>query len=516
MKYITTTPHTLPLTRKLALLLAAAVLTLPGHVAQATPFASSLTNTAGVISFRLNQTTGTNDLVQVISSGGTVTNTLQTPANDPANMINRGLIVTNLGISGVFQVRIKHVGTGTISSNSPALPCNSPRGVAPNNNPASPYFGWVYLANSAAGTLGKGMFAYSSDLSDILNQGATAMTGGYTFGGDDLSAPYHISVAPDDSVIVTDCSHASPGVIAMPPLLNSYSYVLQQMTLPLGGTPAVGSNNVHGAVMGAFITGTGSNRKLYTADEDYQRDPALANPIENCSAWEYDIGNTSVPWSNAPNRIIMTPYLVGFGGQNEKVEVNGHYLYMNQRRSNPPQHSAYICDLNNLPDPSTYGGATPFGMFWTSQGESIAEGYSDDVLRDTMTTSVSPDGKYFAAIIAAGSAVITAPDSSTFQTLANDLIVIPMTNGVPNLPARQVFHWGGTAKGGVNYVTIQGSTTIPAGQASTTVLVTPINDGSVDPVLTVNLSLQTSLKAILMTTPLSRSNGGATRTPPLC
>src|SRR6266567_2521842 len=92
------------------------------HSIMATPYATSLTNNGdGTVSFRLNQTTGTNDLVHVIV--GSVTNILQSPSADPANFITRGLIVTNIGIapSTVFQVRIKHVGTGVISTNSPSL-----------------------------------------------------------------------------------------------------------------------------------------------------------------------------------------------------------------------------------------------------------------------------------------------------------------------------------------------------------------------------------------------------------
>src|SRR5262249_50643214 len=146
--------------------------------ASATPYASSLTNSAGVVSFRLNQTTGTNDTVQVISGGGAVTNDLQLPGTTP---INRGLIVTNLGIAaGPFKVYIKHVGSGVISTKTPSLPFTARRGTVANNTPASPYFGWVYVANSAAGARGDGIFAFTSDLSDILNQGNTAKNGGYT------------------------------------------------------------------------------------------------------------------------------------------------------------------------------------------------------------------------------------------------------------------------------------------------------------------------------------------------
>jgi len=408
-----------------------------GNVVNATPYATCLTNNGdGSVSFRLNQDTSTNDTVLIISSGGAVTNTLQLPAADLANVIARGLIVTNIGIapSNAFSVRIKHIGSGIISTNSPTVPFNAPRGIAVNSHPASPTFGWVYVANGTAGSRGAGMFAFSSDLADILGQGTTPLTGGYNFIGGG-SSPYHTSIAPDDSVLVTDWTDAQGNLISMPPDLSTFSYVLKPIeSNGLGGFAAapVGSNNIHGSVISAFMVGSGASLKLYTMDEDYQTDPASTSATEWNSAWEYDIGSSALPWSNAPNRKIMTPYLASFAGQNQKLEVNGHFLYCNQRRSNPPQHSAYIVDLNNLQDPATFTGATPWGMFWTSQGESIAEGFSDDVLRDTMTTSVSPDGQWFAAIIAAGSATITAPDGTTFANAANDIILIPLTNGIPN------------------------------------------------------------------------------------
>jgi len=565
------------------LVFALAVSALSTYVTTATPYATSLTNNGdGSISFRLNQTTTTNDSVWVISGGGTVTNQLQSPGSP---VLERGLIVTNLGIgAGTFQVRIKHTGSGVITTNSPTVPFNAPRGVAVNNNPTSPYFGWVYVANGTAGTRGAGMFTFTSDLFDILGAGNTAKSGGYGFVGGG-SSPYHTSVAPDDSVLVTDWSDANGNLIAMPPLLDTFSYVLKQLT----GTAAipVGADNNHGSVISAFIVGSGADRKLYTMDEDYQTDPTSTSATEENSAWEYDIGDGPLPWSNAPNRKIMSPYLIGFSGQNQKCEVYGHYLYSNQRRSNPPQHDVYITDLNNLLDPSTYNpSVTPWDTIWTSQDESIAEGYSDDVLRDTMTISVSPDQKWLATIIAAGSSPITAPDGSTFSTAQDDINLIPLTNGIPNLAGRQVFHWGavangrdlafdkahnlycissglaymqsldigettdittgsdgsfnfvtpatvttvaastpvayeagqvpgvftitrtpeaisdpvtvfysisGTAVAGTNYVAIaSGSVTIPAGQTSANVLITPIADHTPNPVLTVTMTLRGS------------------------
>src|ERR1035441_3298074 len=268
------------------LVLALAVTTLPSYLATASPYATSLTNNGdGSISFRLNQTTGTNDTVWVVSGGGATTNVLQAPSADTNNFLARGLIRTNIGIASntVFQVRIKHTGTGLITTNSPTVPFNAPRGVAVNNRPASPYFGWVYVANGTAGAQGAGMFAFTSDLFDILGQGNTPKDNGYGFVGGG-SSPYHTSVAPDDSVLVTDWSDAKGNLISMPQLLNSFSYVLKQLTRT-AATP-VGAANNHGSLISAFITGTGASRKLYTMDEDYQTDPTAGAVIEQNSAWE--------------------------------------------------------------------------------------------------------------------------------------------------------------------------------------------------------------------------------------
>src|SRR5215468_11971870 len=110
-------------------------------------------------------------------------------------------------------------------------------------------------------------------------------------------------------------------------------------------------------------------------DAAYQRNPDSGSATEWNSAWEYDIGNGPLPWSNAPNRILFSPFLTGFQGQNQGIQYHKfgtkRYLYANQRRSNPPQHTAYIIDLDNLQDPSTFGVTSPWGHIWASQEESL-------------------------------------------------------------------------------------------------------------------------------------------------
>ena len=53
-----------------SLVLAFVAATLATDASRATPYATSLTNNAGTVSFRLNETTGTNDTVKIIWNGG--------------------------------------------------------------------------------------------------------------------------------------------------------------------------------------------------------------------------------------------------------------------------------------------------------------------------------------------------------------------------------------------------------------------------------------------------------------
>ncbi len=425
------------------------------HLALAMPYATSLTNNAGVVSFRLNQTTATNDTVLVISSEGTVTNVLQLASADPANVVSRGLVTTNLGIAaGTFRVQINHLGTGQPATNSPVIAISGPRGVAVNKNPASPYFGWVYASKA-----GKGLYAYSADLSDVTGQGTTAKTGGYapfanTTGSSTSWVPYKVSVGPDDSVIVCDDTDTTGNLIALDPLLNSYQYVLKPWTgvNGAGGTGAaapVGTDNNHGSLASAIIVGSGANRVLYTIDEDYQTDPASTINSEWNSLWKYDIGASAFPWSNAPVMKLMTPYIRSFAGQNQQVVTGpSGYLYVYQRRANPGQWGIYIVDPANPMDPASYAGMQG-GYMWNSQDQSLAEGWPDDLMRDVNGIAVSPDGRYLAAMYYEDLTPQTnSVSGAVWAARANDVVIIPLTNGIPNFPQRTLFRGFGLTVAG--------------------------------------------------------------------
>ncbi|MBC8002865.1 MAG: hypothetical protein H7X97_09795, partial [Opitutaceae bacterium] len=147
------------------------ILILAQTAVHATPYATGLTNNAGVVSFRLNEPAGN---VRIVYNGGANTTNI--------GALPAGLIVTNLGITGVYQIVVSNNAaagwlfgtTNLISSDlNPLLRFPNGRGVAVNRNPASPYFGRVFVANSTPASstnlvraAGRGIYALNPDGTD--------------------------------------------------------------------------------------------------------------------------------------------------------------------------------------------------------------------------------------------------------------------------------------------------------------------------------------------------------------
>src|SRR3954464_15165404 len=82
--------------RKRIILLATIEWVAISHTVMATPYACDITNSAGIVSFRLNENA---DNVKVISSGGAVTNDIGPGI--------KGLTVTNLGVAaGIVKIMV--------------------------------------------------------------------------------------------------------------------------------------------------------------------------------------------------------------------------------------------------------------------------------------------------------------------------------------------------------------------------------------------------------------------------
>jgi hypothetical protein len=386
-----------------------------GLEARANSYASSLTNNLGEVSFRLNDAA---DSVKIVGNAGALTIDL--------GPLPRGLTVTNLAtqglLPGAFSVRVVQVGSGAPSLIGASIPFNSPRGVTVNSNPKSPNFGWVYVANSAAGAKGDGLFAYTSDLTDILNQGATPRTGGITnFTVGTGSSPYRLKVGREDNnIYVADWSDGSGNLYVVDPNLSDSpdtSYVLKAGVKTRGENPPatnpatapVGPDNNHGSVAAVEVLGTlaDGNLQVFTIDEDYQTDPSATGLSEVNSLWRYDVGAGPLPYNDPPAARIGTAP-ISFVSQTMDLSYSpgSGYFYYSDLRSNGTEPGVIAVDKDG-------------NVLFNSKLASSDLGSGVDYLIALQGVAASPDGKWLA-------------------TMGNNNVVtiVPMVDGIPNLAQR--------------------------------------------------------------------------------
>jgi len=400
---------------KTSLLLAciACILAASTTSVRANSYASELKNTAGTVSFRLNDSA---DNVKVIGNAGALTIDL--------GALAAGLTQTNLTANGLtagaFKVVVVKSGTGAPAKIGGSIPFNSPRGITVNLNPASPTFGRVYVANSAAGSKGDGLFIFGSDMSDTFGQGATARTAGLNFATGTTSSPYRPKVGQkDDRLYVTDWSDGTGNLYVLDPDVTTASYALKQLT----GTAAtpVGTANNHGSVAAVEILGTvaGGDLKILTIDEDYQTDPTATALTELNSLWRYEVGAGPLPWGDAPNAKVFTPRINFVSGTMDLSysEATG-YFYVSQLRSAGNEPALYVVDADG-------------NLLYDSRTDSLGLGNAVDFLTNVQGVSASADGKYVA-------------------TISNNNVVniLPMVNGIPTLASRLQFTGFGTTGNG--------------------------------------------------------------------
>jgi len=147
----------------------------------ATPYATCLTNSGGIISFRLNEDA---DNVKIIYDGGATTNDL--------GALSKGLQTVPLSITGTFRIQVsKAAGAGYLQGTVNQISVNAnnlvkstnQRGLVVNKNPASPYFGRIYVSVGSRGTnnsriVSDGIYLLNADQTDAVGQGDTPRTGG--------------------------------------------------------------------------------------------------------------------------------------------------------------------------------------------------------------------------------------------------------------------------------------------------------------------------------------------------
>jgi hypothetical protein len=389
----------------------------PVQSLQATPYASSLTNNSGTISFRLNERAGSVAVVYTNLTGDTIITNLGT--------LSAGLTITNLAIPGNFTVAVTnsanagYLGGATLQisndstngTSTNTLRFNAPRGVAINTNPASPYFGRIYVANAVAGTstrsVGDGIYMLNADYSDAVGQGTNARTGGITAftntiagSTDDGNTPWHLEIGEDNQLYIADFSTTNGNIYVTDPDVTVGTNVLVGFGAP--GTPNASPH--HGRI-GSSVIAQGSlakgNLVIYAIDSDigYSGGGGIVG-ANHIVKWE--IGAGPLPVDIAVTNVDNASLLPDVGITSDLDRGPDGKFYTLQNRSAGTEGGIFVVD------PAVDGGPfypTPDGL-WDEVFDSRAAtigvldggAQTNDLLRISRAVKISPDGQFMAII----------------------------------------------------------------------------------------------------------------------
>jgi hypothetical protein len=207
-----------------------------------------------------------------------------------------------------------------VSGNDTQLQFFNLRGVAVDNNPASPFFGRIYASEGNAGAAAgrstqDGIYVLNALFEDVTGQGATAYSGGVSWHVTSYASPFRIKVAPGGDVYITDWSDSpTSGVWKMNPANPGEAFKpVFGGTVNSAGLASENGTSIHGSISDCWVTGTGNNTQLYTIDEDLGSTSDVSGNI-----YRYDIGTSETPWIAAPSALIYDD------AANGNVQLNGN------------------------------------------------------------------------------------------------------------------------------------------------------------------------------------------------
>jgi len=384
---------------------------------QATPYAACLTNNAGTISFRLNERANAVAVMYTNLTGDTIITNLGSQA--------AGLIITNLSIPGNFTVAVTnsaaagYLGGATLQisndstngTSTNTMRFNAPRGVAVNTNPASPYFGRIYVANAIAGTATRpvqdGIYMLNADYSDAVGQGTNARTGGITAftnnipgSTDDGNTPWHLEIGQDDQLYIADFSTTNGNIYMTDPDVTVGTNLLVGFGAP--GTPNASPH--HGRIGSSVITAgslTNGTLVVYAIDSDIGYDGGGgALGANHIVKWE--IGAGPLPVDIAVTNVDNATLLPDVGVTVDLDRGPDGKFYTMQNRSVGSEGGIFVVD------PAVDGG--PFypvsDGLWDEVFDSRAAtigvlnggAQTNDLLRISRAVKISPDGQLMAII----------------------------------------------------------------------------------------------------------------------
>lgn len=184
-----------------------------------------------------------------------------------------------------------HFDWDMISDDGPYYIAYAPLGIDVNENPESPYYGWVYVNNSYPGTSGNpGGWEQGNDIYAFWPHGTliTYFDGSDIFYEGSSASPWKIALGPDEHLYIGDWKDGYEAAWELGPDLSSSSLVclLERYDDDPNTDPDTATTN-HGNIASLAVMGTGANRVLYTCDED----------LFDYDIWRYEIGNGPFPYT---------------------------------------------------------------------------------------------------------------------------------------------------------------------------------------------------------------------------
>lgn len=276
-------------------------------------YASELSiSPANEFKFTLNED-ASSVFITVYKEGETLTSYNAGALNKGAQVITNPFGTTNYDTWSVTASSRPVAYPVKISDDSPIFQFYSGRGVAVDNNPESPFFGRVYVSESAGGlisegtpvnprTTQKGIYILDAALSDVTNQGAKSYTGNIAWGANVNAsyqyAPRGITTDASGKVYISDSSFGNSGIYIMDAAhpASDFSPLFGGTLNTSNGQVTVDGTFIHDPIEDIKIIGSGTETKLFT----YNRP---ASPVAG-GIYRYDIGTAVLPWVSAPSAII--------------------------------------------------------------------------------------------------------------------------------------------------------------------------------------------------------------------
>jgi hypothetical protein len=294
----------------------------------AVPYASGVRNTGGSTwEFVLNESA---DNVTVTRDGGN--------ALDLGGLA-AGRHMFNMTGFTTFEIKVsKNAAAGWTEISQPSnlfTNFEQPVGLAVNTNPASQFFGTVYVNNArdlptvSGRTLGDGIYALTADLRGVdlangfavvtnPNDTAQAKAPGWTVAVSRNSA-FRMTLDDAGNIIIGDWSDDNGGVKYAAPNLATGGILLMEEEGPTGGVQNSMGQPFHGSIVSKpVVTGSvGNNLVLYAMDED------LPNPDDGNdgnNVWRWDVGAATN--YDQPPTLVIDPGDLGTDTDNDPYFLN--------------------------------------------------------------------------------------------------------------------------------------------------------------------------------------------------